>query len=98
MLGGHVRVERHGDYVVGGVASGGECAATLASLVDGGEVAHTLGDVLPFDGFQPHLGGRRGKNGWRIRMEREGTGREGDDVHMRRSRQEDNDEEKRQGG
>lgn len=34
--------------------------------------------------------------GWRTRMERGGTGRKGDDVHMR-SRQEDNDE-KRQGG
>lgn len=55
MFCGHVGVERHGDDIVGGVSGGGQGAAPLASLVDGHHVTHPLGDVLSFDGLQPHL-------------------------------------------
>lgn len=55
MLSGQVGVERHGDDIVGGVASGGQGAAALAGLVDGRQVTHPLGDVLSLDGLQPHL-------------------------------------------
>lgn len=56
VLGGHVGVEHHGDDVVGGVSRGGQGAATLAGLVDGGQVAHALRDVLLLHGLQPDLG------------------------------------------
>lgn len=67
MFSRHVGVERHGDDVVGGVSGGGQGAAPLAGLVDGQHVAHPLGDVLTFEGLQPHLterddrGDRRGQ-------------------------------------
>lgn len=56
----YIRVQRHGDDIVGGVAGGGQGAAPLARLVDGCHVAHPLGNVLPLGRLQPHLaeGGR----------------------------------------
>lgn len=57
MFGRHVGVERHGDDIIGGVAGGGQGATPLAGLVDRRQVTHPLGNVLPFDGLQPHLTG-----------------------------------------
>lgn len=51
----HVGVERHGDDIIGGVASGGQGAAPLAGLIDRRHVTHPLGKVLSFDRLQPHL-------------------------------------------
>lgn len=59
MFSGHVGVERHGDDVIGGVASGGQGATPLAGLVDGHHVTHPLGNVLPLDRLQPHLTERK---------------------------------------
>ena len=63
VLGRHAGVQRHGDDVVGGVARGGQRAAPLAGLIDGRQVAHPLGDVLSFNGLQPHLRQRERERG-----------------------------------
>lgn len=55
VLSRHVRVECHGDDIVGWVAGGGQRASPLAGLVDGHYVTHPLGNVLSLDRPQPHL-------------------------------------------
>lgn len=55
VLSRYIRVQRHGDDVIGGVAGGGQGAAPLACLVDGRHVAHPLENVLSLGRFQPHL-------------------------------------------
>lgn len=55
MLSGYIRVERHGDDIIGGVARGGQSATPLAGLVDRRHIAHPLGNVPSLGRLQPHL-------------------------------------------
>lgn len=55
VLSRHIRVQSHGDNIIGGVAGGGQGATAFAGLVDRRHITHPLGNVLSLDRLQPHL-------------------------------------------
>lgn len=59
MVGLQLSGKQHEENVVGGVARGGQHAASVACLVQRAVVEHTRRDVLTLDRDQPHLRGTR---------------------------------------